>query len=192
MDENIYFDKNDLKYCGKNVIIGKSVRIRNPEKVSIDDYAIIDDFTYISTNLTIGKFVHVGSNSVIQGGGGECVYEDFSGNSPGCRIITCSDDYIGGLACPQIPKKFKGEVITGKVVLKKHGLLGANTVVLPNLIIEEGAATCAMTLVNKSLEPWKLYGGSPARFVKKRNKEQILELEEKFLKEYKENGSIIV
>ena len=29
--ENIFFDLNKLKHCGKNVIFGKTERIRNPE-----------------------------------------------------------------------------------------------------------------------------------------------------------------
>jgi acetyltransferase-like isoleucine patch superfamily enzyme len=190
--ENIYFDLNRLKHLGKNVIIGKCVRIRYPERVVIDDYAIIDDFTYISTKLTVGKFVHIGANSVIQGGQGECSFADFSGCSPGCKIITCSDDYIGGLACPQIPPKFKGNMIVGTVTLKKHALLGTGTVVLPNIIIEEGAATGAMTLVNKNLEAWKLYAGNPARFAKERNKDQILKLEAEFWEEYYKNGETII
>ena len=47
MDENIFFDLSQLKKIGKNVIIGKTVRIRYPELVEIGDNVIIDDFTYI-------------------------------------------------------------------------------------------------------------------------------------------------
>ena len=59
MSENIFFDRTDLKRCGDNVIIGKTVRIRYPELVSIGDNVIIDDFTYISTELEIGNYVHI-------------------------------------------------------------------------------------------------------------------------------------
>ena len=46
---NIFFDLKKLKHIGKNVIIGKTVRIRRPELVEIGDNTIIDDFCYIST-----------------------------------------------------------------------------------------------------------------------------------------------
>ena len=49
--ENIFFDKSKLKYCGENVIIGKTVRIRKPEEVSIGDGTIIDDFTYFFRSI---------------------------------------------------------------------------------------------------------------------------------------------
>jgi UDP-3-O-[3-hydroxymyristoyl] glucosamine N-acyltransferase len=45
--DNIFFDKSKLKYCGKNVIIGKTVRIRKPEDCIIGDNTIIDDFAYM-------------------------------------------------------------------------------------------------------------------------------------------------
>ena len=41
---NIFFDIKKLKKCGNNVTIGKTVRIRYPELVSIGDNVIIDDF----------------------------------------------------------------------------------------------------------------------------------------------------
>ncbi len=66
MNSNIFFNIEDLKYCGDNVIIGKTVRIRKPELVSIDDNSIIDDFTYISGEIEIGKYVHISSSCSLQ------------------------------------------------------------------------------------------------------------------------------
>ena len=65
MNNNIFFSIADLKKCGKNVIIGKTVRIRNPEKVTIGDNVIIDDFTYISGEVNIGNFVHIAASCTI-------------------------------------------------------------------------------------------------------------------------------
>ena len=48
MLDNIFFDRSKLKYCGENVIIGKTVRIRKPEECIIGDGTIIDDFAYIN------------------------------------------------------------------------------------------------------------------------------------------------
>ena len=71
MNKNLFFDLNDLKYCGKNVIIGKTVRIRQPHKVFIGDGTIIDDFTYISGNVSIGAFTHIASSCTLQASSGE-------------------------------------------------------------------------------------------------------------------------
>ena len=48
-----------------------------------------------------------------------------------------------------------------------------------------------MTLVNKSLDEWKLYAGVHARFAKSRDKEKILQLEAEFLEEYTLNNCTI-
>ena len=187
--ENIFFDLNKLKYIGKNVIIGKTVRIRHPELVSIGDNSIIDDFTYISSELEVGKFCHVASNSVILGGSkGKCIFEDLTGCAPGTRIITASDDYTGSLGGPNIPPEFLGRSIHGLVHIKNYSILGANTVVMPNVTVEEGAVTNALTLVRKDLSPWKIYSGNPARIVGPRDKDRMLADVEKFWKSYYENG----
>ena len=68
MQENIFFDLNKLKSLGKNVIIGKTVRIRYPELVEIGNNVIIDDFTYISTQLKLHSNVHISAGCKIIGG----------------------------------------------------------------------------------------------------------------------------
>ena len=51
-----------------------------------------------------------------------------------------SDDYADGIATPMIPLKFKGNPIIGKIIINKHCIVGANSVVLPNVTLNEGAA----------------------------------------------------
>ena len=65
--DNLFFDIDKLKKKGKNVIIGKTVRIRYPELVEIGDNVIIDDFTYISTQLVLHSYFQLlGGNASIQ------------------------------------------------------------------------------------------------------------------------------
>ena len=91
--DNIFFDKKTLKYCGENVIIGKTVRIRKPELCVIGDGTIIDDFTYISWGITIGKYCHIASNVTISGGEGHLYMDDYSTISNHCSIHCASSDY---------------------------------------------------------------------------------------------------
>lgn len=176
--ENIFFDIGKLKSCGKNVIIGKTVRIRYPELVEIGDNVIIDDFTYISTQLKIHGNVHISSGCKIIGGRKAFVeMKEYSTLAPNVVLSAGSDDYIGGIATPMVPVEFKGEVVIGKIILNKHCIVGAGSVVLPNVIFHEGACIGALSLANKNLEAWKLFVGIPAHIIKKRNKKQILHLE---------------
>ena len=62
--QNIFFDILKLKKIGKNVIIGKTVRIRYPELVEIGNNVIIDDFTYISTSMKLYDNVHISAKKI--------------------------------------------------------------------------------------------------------------------------------
>ena len=172
--DNIFFDISKLKSCGKNVIIGITVRIRYPELVEIGDNVIIDDFTYISTSLKIHNNVHISAGCKIIGGKGSYVeMHEFSTLAPNVILSAGSDDYVSGIATPLVLMEFKGNAIIGRIILNKHCIVGAGSVVLPNVIFEEGACVGALSLANKTLEEYKLYAGIPARFIKERNRIEI-------------------
>ena|SRR5579863_5895831 len=175
--ENIFFDLARLASLGRGAIVGKTVRIRKPDRCRIGDYSILDDFLYVSCALIVGRYTHIGANGSIIGGGGEVRIGDFVNIAPGCQIVSASHDFSqGGLAGPTIPKEMSGAVITETVALDDHVLLGCQTVVLPGVHMPEGMAAGAMTLVTKQdYEPWTLYAGVPARPVKPRQREAILE-----------------
>ncbi|MGB6327680.1 MAG: acyltransferase [Halarcobacter sp.] len=185
-NENIFFDISKLKSCGKNVIIGKTVRIRYPELVEIGDNVIIDDFTYISTQLKILSNVHIAAGCKIIGGQQSYVeFGSFSTISANVVLAAGSDDFIAGLATPFIPLEFKGDVEIGKIIIGKHSIIGANSVVTPNVIFNEGASLGALSLAKNDLEAWQLYAGVPANKIKQRNKNKILSLEKKHIGENK-------
>lgn len=183
--DNIFFNISDLKKCGTNVIIGKTVRIRYPELVEIGDNVIIDDFTYISTSLIIHSYVHISSGCKIIGGKGAAVeMHQFSTLAPNVVLSAGSDDYSDGIATPMVPIKYKANVVIGKILIGKHCIIGAGSVVLPNVICKEGSAVGSLSLVKYNLEEYSIYTGIPVRKIKDRNKENILYLEEKLKKEY--------
>jgi len=182
--ENIFFDLNKLKHRGKNVIIGKTVRVRYPELVSIGDNCIIDDFTYISTTLKLKGNNHISSGCKIIGGRKAMVsFDEYATLSPGVVLVAGSDDYVGGIATPLVPMKVKGDVKIGYIRIGKHSIVGSNTVVLPNVVFNEGASVGALSLVRGDLEAWTLYAGIPAKKIKDRNKEKILNFENVLKKE---------
>jgi galactoside O-acetyltransferase len=163
--ENIFFDKKDLKYCGKNVIIGRTVRIRKPHLVSIGDNVIIDDFTYIPCGMEIGNYTHIGANNSFIGGAGFIKIGSFVNIAPSCQIVAGSNDYRGGgLVGPAIPEEFSGEPVIENIEIGDFALLACQTIVLPGVTIPEGMATGAFSLVKKNAyKPWTLYAGIPCK-----------------------------
>lgn len=178
MSGNIFFDISKLKRCGKNVIIGKTVRIRYPELVEIGDNVIIDDFTYISTSLYVEGNVHISAGAKLIGGRkASIVFGQFSTLAPNVVLSAGSDDYLAGVATPLVPSEFKGNCAIGEIKIGRHCIVGSGSVVLPNVTFGEGAALGALSLAKNNLSPWELYAGVPAKRIKSRDKMQILKLE---------------
>ena len=160
--------------CGDHVTIRPTVRIVRPERIHIGSHVMIDDFVFIGAHeeLVIGNHVHIGCHTALIGGGW-CYISDFFGLSSGVRVLTGSDDFLGGgLTNPTIPAALRS-VHRGRVWLGAHGGLGANSVVFPDVAIGEGSTVGAGSVVSKSLSPWGVYAGNPARRVKARPWEHI-------------------
>ncbi len=180
MSNNIFFDLTKLKHLGQNVIIGKTVRIRHPELVEIGDNCIIDDFTYISTPMRIGKCCHIAAGVNISGGSGFVEIGNYVAISAGCSIHAATSDYISAsLDYPSVPDELRFGGVTDNVKISDFVLLGAHTVVLPGANLPEGFASGAKTIVrNKKYDPWTLYVGEDAKLVCRRANKKINKLKE--------------
>lgn len=169
--ENIFFDKSKLKYCGENVIIGKTVRIRKPEECIIGDNTIIDDFAYISCPIEIGNNCHIASHVSISGGEGKFYMGNYSTISNHSSVHCASSDYSKlSLDLPSVPKELQygGEI--GEVIIGDYVTIGAHSCILPNVKIPDGFACGAYTLLKPSnYLSWGLYLGIPAKFLKIRD-----------------------
>ena len=67
----------------------------------------------------------------------------------------------------EVPIRQQGNKI-GDIIIENDVWIGANCVILPNVRIGEGAVIAAGSIVNKNIKPFSLYGGVPAKFIKKR------------------------
>ena len=158
--KNIFFDPSKLAYLGKNVIIGKTVRIRHPELVSVGDNSIIDDFCYISGEVTVGKYVHVGASCSVQASGATIKLNDFSALASGVRAFATSADYINvKLDTVTVPEGIRGAAVGEPIVLEPFSWVGANSVILPGATLPIGCVVGALTKVTKHevYEPWSIY-----------------------------------
>lgn len=179
-----------LARVGQDVTIWPGAKIISPKLITIGDSVIIDDFVFImgGKSTTIGSFIHIASFTSITGGG-ELIMEDFATLSSGIRVFTGNDDYLGGsLTNSAVPHPYRLPT-RSFVHIKKHAIVGANSVILPGVVIGEGVAIGANSLIKKDCEPWMIYAGSPARVLRPRPREKILELETQLRRElYDESG----
>jgi acetyltransferase-like isoleucine patch superfamily enzyme len=172
-----------FRFVGENVKISRFTNFYNVNFISIGSDTRIDDFCILSASsasqIIIGNHVHISAGVYLFGAAGIEI-QDFSGLSSGVKVFSASDDYSGDfLTNPTISPEYLN-VQTGKVTVGKHVIIGAGTVILPGVTVEEGVAVGALSLVNKNLNQWSVYAGLPAKKIKDRNKE-ILKLERDFL-----------
>ena len=70
--------------------------------------------------------------------------------------------------------------------IEKGALIGMNAVVLDHAVVGEGALVAAGSVVlgGTKVEPGCLYGGTPARFIKRVDPEQAVEVNRRIAKNY--------
>ncbi len=172
--DSFYFEEElksiGLKSLGKNVKLSRKASIYSPEKIILGNNVRIDDFCILSGNIIIGNYVHIAAGCMLFGGEKGIVFEDYSGLSSRISVYAETDDYSGDyLTNPMLPAGSRN-IIEGKVVIKKHAIVGTGCTILPNVVIGEGSAVGSMSLVNKTLDPWGIYAGIPCRRIKDRSK----------------------
>lgn len=166
---------------GRSVLVSRDARIYGAENVSLGDHCRIDDFSIVSAAepVNLGRNVHIATYCALFGRHG-ITMADFSGLSSRVTIYTASDDYSGRtLTNPTVPDQYKA-VNSGPVVLGRHVIIGAGSVILPGVTIGDGSAVGTLSLVSRDISEWTVAVGVPARPVKERSKE-LLELERSYL-----------
>lgn len=178
-----------FKSLGSNVKIAKNCLIIGIHNISIGNNVIIDSFCSIIASgngyLNIGSYIHIASYCHLLATDGIDL-KDYSGLSQGVKIYSKTDDYSGNsLTNPTIPNAFK-IMKKGRVELGQHTIIGAGSVILPNVTIGEGTSVGALSLVSSNLDTWTIYFGNPLKKLAKRSK-KLLEKKQQFLDELEQN-----
>lgn len=173
-----------------NPIISAQIRIRCPDHFQVGEGSIIDDFSYFSTRVVVGRWSHIASGCTVAGGSERTFrFGDYSSLSSGVRVWCTSDDFVNDLVtilppgCPEV----KEHLITGDVTLANFTAVGTNSVIMPDNHVPEGTVIGALSLVpaHFQFKPWSVYAGVPIRFIKARNEVSVrsqIERVEEFLR----------
>lgn len=171
-----------FKALGKNVLLSDKACVYGAKNIAIGDNSRIDDFCILSAGaggIHLGKHVHIACFvSLI--GHATITVDDFAGISGRTSVYSSTDDFSGlYLTGPTVSADFTN-VRTQPVHIGRHVIVGAGSIILPGVTLHDGSALGAMSLANRDCEAFGIYGGSPARLIKARDK-KLLELEEAFL-----------
>ena len=155
--------------CGKNAVIMPHVdlRLTDNAKLIIGDYCVIDSYAMLQLSkpepriiledyVTVGrgtfisakKLVHIGKYSMI---------------GPFCQINDQSHSYA------------KGELIMNQLAciepvrIGSDCWLGSGVRVLMGVTIGDGSVIGAGSIVTKSIPPYQIWAGNPARYIRDRD-----------------------
>ena len=145
-------------------------------------------------SITLGNNVSVNSHRIADPIGGDCktifVTTESGkieiGNNVGIsnasfyasNSIIIEDDVCVGAGCKIYDTNFHSiypnerlcgntNVLTVPVTIKKKAFLGGHCIVLKGVTIGEGAVIAAGSVVSRSVPDYEVWGGNPARFLKK-------------------------
>lgn len=173
-------NKLGLASFGNNVLISRKASIYGASNINIGNNVRIDDFCILSGKINIGNYIHIAPYTALYGGDKGIKMNDFTAISSKSVVYSVSDDYTGeAMTNPMLPDKYK-KIQSLEVIIEKHVIIGAGCIVLPGVVLKEGSSFGAMTLINKSSEPWSINAGIPFKKIKNRSK-NLLELEKEFM-----------
>jgi acetyltransferase-like isoleucine patch superfamily enzyme len=175
---------------GENVFLSDKASYYNCPNIKIGNNVRIDDFCVLSAGIggiEIGEYIHIAVYSSLIGAG-KITVKDFSNISSRVSIYSSNDDYSGAwMTNPMVPEEFTN-VTHSDVTVGRHVIIGAGTVVLPGVTLEEGVAVGSLSLVSKSCETFGIYCGVPAQKIKGR-KSDLLAVEHELIRKMSSHAS---
>ncbi len=148
---------------GKKSVIYKSVRLDTPpfNQFALGRYSVIEDFCCINNavgDVTIGDYTRVGLSNVVIGP-----------VKIGNHVNLAQHVAISGLNhnYEDIEKNIDEQgVSTQQIIIEDNVWIGANATILAGVTIGEHSVVAAGSVVNRSIPPYSVCVGIPARVVK--------------------------
>ena len=175
MSQTSFYSEEELsslgfRSIGTGCLISRKSCFYGIERMTIGDNVRIDDFCILSGDITLGSNIHISAYVALYGSKG-IIMEDFTGISARTTVYSAMDNFSGEYLIGPIHPEGTTNVTGGTIVIKQFSQVGAHCVIMPSLTLAEGTVIGASSLVMHSTEPWGIYYGIPARFVRKRSQE---------------------
>lgn len=147
-------------YCADNVILTPPIYIDNPKNVFLYDKCNLASNSWISA--VNAKFICKGNCAIAEG----------------LTVHTGNHAYTVGKYITDINEQNKPGGYDHDVVIERDVWIGCNVTLLSGVTVGRGTIIAAGAVVNKSIPPYAIAGGVPAKVIKfKWSVEQILEHE---------------
>lgn len=176
-----------LGKCGRNILIGRYVDLKNPKNIYLEDNIILNEYARLESDpskkpdgaeITVGKGVFIGAGTIISAGPGKIVIEEGSNIGSSCQIAAKKDTTLEHHALlagfctvgvlESVPEQNgsqrQKETAQGDRTRVGAGCwIGLRSQVVSGLEIGEGTIVGAHSIVTESLPEYAIAFGSPAR-----------------------------
>jgi dTDP-4-amino-4,6-dideoxy-D-glucose acyltransferase len=160
---------------GNNVLLSDKASYYNCKNIRLGNNVRIDDFCVLSAGVNgidIGNYIHIAVFSSLIGAGNISL-ADFCNISSRVSIYSSNDDYSGiAMTNPTVPSTFTN-VHHADVKVGCHVIIGAGSIVLQGVTLEEGVAIGALSLVKKDCQSFGIYAGVPAKKIGERKRDLL-------------------
>lgn len=128
---------------------------------------ILFNYPQFGEKLIIGKFCQIACGTTFIMG---------PANHRLCSVTTYPFNVFGGAFTQNTPDHISQLPHKGDTIVGNDVWLGRESVVMPGVKIGDGAIIAAYSVVAKDVEPYTVVGGNPARFIKKRFDDELIDL----------------
>ena len=160
------FIKNVVK--APNIFIGDYTYYDDPaDPTGFEKNNVLFNWPEFGDRLIIGKFCSIASGTKFIMG---------PANHRISSVSTYPFAVFGGAWEEAVPPHMAQLPFKGDTVIGNDVWIGRESVIMPGVKIGNGAIIAAGSVVTKDVEPYHVVGGNPARFLKKRFDDELIEL----------------
>ncbi len=149
-----------------NIIVGDYTYYDDEVDVKNFEKNVLYHYDFLNDKLIIGKFCQIASDVKFFMNGMFHMIDSFSTYPFMIFSKGCQKKYPSSAKFP-----FKGDTVIGNDVW-----IGYNASFMPGVKVSDGAIIGTNSLVTKNIGPYEIWGGNPAKLIRKRFSDEVIEL----------------
>ena len=174
-----------FRTSGKGTIFGRSLSLQHSWKISLGKKCVLDEYCKLSAQgndesaIVLGDEVLLGRGTVLGTRDGKIEIDDYCNIGASCRmgttthikigkhVLMAANCYIGGAQHKfdrlDVPIMRQGYDSRGGVVIEDDVWLGTDVKILDGVTVGTGSVIGAGSIVTKSIPPYSIAVGAPAK-----------------------------